>query len=260
MGLMLLACVPKTVLPGSGPEKLYEVSVQADFDTSGEGVDVSDYAEQQVFLRGRLLKAETREFRDGSEGHMLRFESFEQAPTAEGPWLRSELSGLSIELRVFPTGEILRVGDAAHIAGAPRHGEVFDILLPALSPMVPAVKPGKESWRRASWPFEVGYQRGWRNEVIALYANQGFEDSALGRTAHLEYAGQLSGKGSDSRMEAEVEVTGEVSGAVWMRTSDAVLLRHELDWTRTVSATYSGDVTLTQVQHFVASARLVEEP
>ncbi|HJN73621.1 MAG TPA: hypothetical protein QGF58_06770 [Myxococcota bacterium] len=254
------ACAPKQLGRASGPERHYEIEVFAEFDTTGEGIDLSGYEHQQVHLRGHLLLVTTRAFRDGSEGDMLRFESLEHAPSAEGPWVRSELSGMSVELRVFDTGEILAVRDAEHLAGAPRHGEVFDVLLPALSPVVPAVRPGDESWRRTSWPFEVGYQRGWRNNLTALWKNEGIEDVELGRSAHLSYAGQLEGEGSDARMEAEVTIGGEVAGEVWMRTSDARLVRHELDWTRTVHASYSSGVELEQAQHFVVSARLVEVP
>ena len=260
MLMTLLACLPKQGALNASPERRYAIELFAEFDTRGVGVDLSGLERQEVHLRGEAVRVNTRTFTDGSHGDMLRFTRLEQASDAGGPWVADELSGLSVELRVFDSGEILRVGDAEHLAGAPRHGEVFDVLLPAISPMVPAVAPGEQSYRRTTWPFEVARERGWRNELVLLYTNQGVEDGPLGRTARLDYTGELAGEGSDRRMEAEVALDGSAEGTVWMRTTDAALLRHELDWTREVHATYGSGAELVQVQHFVATIQLVEGP
>lgn len=257
---ILLACAPKHANPSSGPERHYAVEVFAEFDTVAEGLDLSGYEHQETHLRGTLLVVPIRSFRDDSIGTMVRFGAMESASDADGPWLSSELSGLSVELRTFDTGEILRIGDAEHIAGSPRHGELFDVLFPAVSPVVPDLRGGDSAWKRTSWPLLVAHQRGWRNNITAEWTHLGNEDVELGRSTHLRYAGRLEGEGSDRRMEAELELDGAVSGEVWVRTDDARLVRHEMDWTRTVTGTYSSGVVLEQAQHYIVSARLVEAP
>ena len=260
MLLLLLTGCPKNLGGSPKAASLYAFELHGSFSTQAtEGDEPLPELVQagtgELHLRGQLRRTPSRVFRDGSRGWLLRFEDVQQAASAEGPWIEAGLSGRSVEMRGFPNGEILAIDDVEHIAGPERHGEVFDLLFPAVSPVVPEIDPGESSWRRNSWPMVVSNNRAWQNSLVASWTHQGREAGVL----QLSYEGKLEGKGKDGRLEMKSEQSGQASGELRMRASDLKVLQHELDWTRVVEADYGERIELVQTQRLSGLIELVDE-
>lgn len=265
--LFLLSCAGlQSAAPTSSGARVYSVSVASSFDTVGTDADgaplgaLEDLAHQDLHLRGTVVMTRSRTFRDDSIGWRVVFDELDEGPSADGPWRESGLEGRSVELRTFDDGQILAISDAAHWTGAPRHGEVFDLLLPTLSPTVPVVSEGDTAFRRSSWPFQVSSKSGLRSTLVAEYTSNGTRSESGSRRVELDYAGKLEAEGHDSRLDGELAMDGQVTGTVWMRPSDAVMVRHDATWERKVVASYASGATITQDQHFQVAATLVDDP
>ena len=219
----------------------WTLSVAADF--TGVGDDRSWH------VRGRIESAPGRVFRDGSTGYLVHFVDLEQADSPNGPWLRAGLDGRSVEMRRFEGGEILDLAQLHHLSGAPRHGDVLDVVFPGLVPSPPSMGAGDTAYRRTAWPFVLRKGVGWRQGLLATWTNLGVEGVGEGRTARLSYEGKLEGTGDDDRHEQRFLITGTASGEVEIEVATGRLLRHELDWTRQVAVT-SPTGSVDQEQHF----------
>mgnify|MGYP002631375834 CR=1 FL=1 len=260
MLLLLLTACPKGLGSSTLETSVYAFELHASFSTqaaeAGQPLPrVVQAGTGELHLRGQLRRAPSRTFRDGSRGWMLRFEGVEQSASAEGPWIEAGISGRSVELRTFESGEILAIEDVEHVAGPGRYGEILDVIFPAVSPVVPALEPGDEAWRRSAWPTVVGSQRAWQNALVATWTHEG---KGAGEIA-LSYEGGLEGKGKDGAADASLTQTGEARGSLTLRASDLRLLRHDLDWTRVVDVDYGERVALTQTQVFSGSIELIGE-
>lgn len=265
--LSLLACGPGVSLSGVDPHPtyLYAFELTGDFSTSARGPggqplpEAEGLPDRQLRLRGEVEIHYARGFRDGSEGHLVRFHEVQRAE-GEGPWEESSLGGRSVELRVFDGGEILDAYELEHISGPGRDGDLFDLLLPTLSPVVPRMPKGEEAWLRASWPFGVGKTRQLRTMLNAEYRNEEILNLPQGRSVRLSYAGTLEGRGRESEGPASLSLAGEASGEVFMRISDAQMVQHDFEWTRTLDAEFEGSgAVLSQVRAARGHFSLKEE-
>lgn len=264
--LLLLGCAALTTAPSTGGARVYDVAVGATFQTTGVDADGEALAaleglETQTWhVRGVVVMTPSRTYRDDSIGWHVVFQELEEGPSEQGPWRGSGLQGRSFELRAFDDGQILGTRDGEHLTGPPRHGDVLDLLLPTLSPTVPAISAGDSAYRRSSWPFQVSSKSGLRNTLVAEYAHQGAEGSGAARRVELTYSGALEGEGNDARLNGAFSLAGQVDGTVWMRPSDAIMVRHEAAWSRTVVGEYDSGVRVEQSQEFAVSAVLTETP
>ena len=244
MLLSLLACAGTKVVQEPNDNKAWTVSIAATF---------SDAAPWH--LRGRVETAPARFFRDGSQSVLVRLMDFEEAPSPEGPWLRAGLDGRSVEMRRFETGEILDLAGLHHVAGAPRHGDVIDLLYVALSPSPPRMSEGDKALRRSAWPFLLRKNVGWRQALVATWTHHGGEGNGPTRRVKLSYDGTLEGTGEDSRFEHSFTVKGDASGEVVVDGAGHVLA-HTLDWSRTIVRT--GGIQRQQTQTFQLSLEAAE--
>ncbi|MCB9760934.1 MAG: hypothetical protein H6739_13935 [Alphaproteobacteria bacterium] len=261
--LVSCASLPRV---GSFPDTplMWQFEVTGTFTTHAVDADGAPFAlpselvESTLSLKGLVSQTFARDFRDTSTGTLVRFHQVEMAESPEGPWRRSELSDRSVEMRTFES-EILDIYEVSHLAGAPRYGDVFDLLFPVISPVVPRVGRGEEAWRRASWPFKLQRGQDIRTTMTATWRNEGFEGTDQGRTVTVSYDGVLEGRGQDIQHTAQLTLTGAVDGEVRLRTSDAAMVAHRFDWTRTVEMRFGdGGGVLTQDQHFVGRVSLAD--
>ena len=227
MLVLILGCGPLH-LPEETTSAAWALRVTSHFEQAGVSRD--------WFLRGRIETVPARHFQDGSQSVLLRFVNLEEAPTAEGPWLRAGLDGRSVEMRRFDDGQILDLAELHHVAGEPRHGDVLDLLFPALSPSPPFIAGGESHFRRSAWPFLLRKNVGWRSALLATWENRGFDGAGASRTAHLVYEGTLEARGGDERFDVQYKADGLASGSVLLETTTGRVLRHELHWERTVQA------------------------
>ncbi|MCB9793261.1 MAG: hypothetical protein H6741_11085 [Alphaproteobacteria bacterium] len=265
--LLQLACVPTTGVSSLNPEHgfVYRFEVTGTFttealDASGQPLAAAAALEEaRLSLRGALEQRRARSFRDGSEGHLVTFLEVEASQDG-GEWAPWALGGRSLELRTFPTGEILDLYELEHVAGPGRHADLFDLLYPVLSPVVPRVTRGEEAWRRASWPFSVSRDRQLRTMLNASYRNEEILNLPQGRSARLPYTGTMEGKGQDSEGPARLSLEGEASGEVFMRLNDARMVDHSFTWTQRLSGAFEATgATLTQVRSYTGRMTLEEE-
>lgn len=253
--LFALSCAHFPVGERAAAPILYSFEAEGHFRTraaDGAGQAVAGLpaglAEASLWLRGSLSREPAREMRDGSQGHLVRFLSVEMATSAGGPFTPSELGGRSAELRTFENGEILDIYEAAHLAGAPRYGDVFDLLLFGLSPVVPALPEGQSGWRRGSFPFFAGPDRGMRTSYTLSYLNEGARDEGGLAVLALPYQGTFEGRGQDLRYGATLQSKGELTGTLGMGVEDVRVARNEVHCTRTLTARFESGATLTQEQ------------
>ncbi len=225
MLLLLLAC-PTATLPSAPTGEAWTLALSSHFEESGRSLD--------WHLRGRIEAMPARGFRDGSTSVLVRFVDLEEAPSAQGPWVRAGLDGRSVEMRRFENGEILDLAQVEHLAGPPRHGDVLDWIFAAISPSPPRVASGESAYRRSSWPFLLRKDVGWRQALQATWTNQGFQGAGSARTALLDYEGTLEGSGFDERLDRRYQVSGSAQGRVLLQASNGNTLHHELHWSRTV--------------------------
>ncbi len=261
--LFLLACgVKAPPREPLGPPQRYRADLVIDVATEAvdaSGAPVAAITPLSAFsLRYQLdlSLAYVRDYRDGSEGLLLRFEGGSAREEAEGATpITPVLVGRSLELRRFPDGEVLTIGLLQHAAGGDRHGELFDLLAPVLSPRPPDLpEVGATELRTARWPAFLDRQRGWWSTLEARWTLLATERIGPDRAWKLSYEGRWKVDGGDRSQGAPIEVTGEgpARGTVWLGQADHTLIRHELDWTRAIAITYpsapQGPVVVRQRQ------------
>lgn len=211
---LLLGC-PATHAPGipqpppgpaSGSSWRFEARVQARTqaqDAQGAALEGLDGLAPQLALRGALSRTPLGLERDGSQTWALRFGDVERE--LAGGWTPSELSGRQVLLRGFEGGGVLALTHADTLAGAPRWGDVVDLLLAATRPAVPALRPGQSLPTRQTWPFVVGPGRGWQITLAAGWARPGVGPA-------VQYAGLLEGAGVDEAAGLRWRIDGRLEG------------------------------------------------
>ena len=243
----LQACAPLQIqggLPLETKERIYDLRLRGNFSTRGEdGLQVT-VPDQQLVLRGRVVLADATLYRDGSVGTVVLLEEL----TDEGTGLVHGLSGRAMELRHFPSGEVLEVHGLDHLAGPGRNGDALDILIPLFSPKIPQVSPGKEERTLSRYPVRLDEDRGHQVEVVANWVSEGSRKRSL--ATDLRYEGQLRCSGTDR--ELQVSCAGGVAGEI-RRDRWGGILVHDLNWTRTVVLQGPGG-TLVQEQVLEAQA------
>ncbi len=203
---------------------------------------------------GELSRQPARRFRDGSLGDRLRFGEVSTAPQEleAASLVSSALTGLSVELRTFPSGEMLDIDLLSHLAGAPRHGDLLLPLFAACSPQIPSLDPGQIREQKTNLPFMVDSRHGARAVADISWELLELTTLTQGEEAwHFSYSGPLRGKGLDGteRWSAHYQLEGEISGEAWLSASDHQLLRNEFDWSWTITASIQPAVTDEPGQH-----------
>ncbi len=263
---MGLACAPKQYVdPTDAAPVRYRLDITAQFGTGASGTDAAAQAlalMAQAGLDAHLeLEVQTaREFRDGSLGSLVRFDRawFEhhldgQPSQVDDP---SGLQGRSVELRSFPGDELLTVDLVEHIAGAPRYGDVLDLVFPVLAPYPPSLDEQERARDLMRWPTIVRSDRALRNTVQVTWHNLG-KGTVRGEEAwQLDYTGAWQATARDGEVRAGnlLAGQGEVAGTAWYRATDAELVVHDFQWSRTLTGHYPGSgegvVELVQEQRF----------
>lgn len=246
LALLLPACATLPLQGGrSEPApavETYDLTLDADFVTRGEGGLAVDLAPTKLQLVGRVSLSPSIGYRDGSEGRVLRFDTLiDQATGAP-----HGLAGRAFELRGFASGEVLELRGLDHLAGLDRHGEVLDVLVPLLSPKVPELGRQDRVVTSTSYPVVVAEDRGHRVTVVSSWTS-GVE-TRDGQALH--YEGQLRCDGEDGglRLSCAGSIVGDLSGA-----RDGGLAHSAVVMTRTFVVQGPGG-TLVQEQNFDATA------
>lgn len=261
----LVACASRSGRLGAEAAPVtYRFELQAAFESSvvspeGRQTELPQLPDSSMALRGRIQRTKSRDFRDGSAGHLVQWLDVEQALTPDGPWERSELSGRSVEMRTFQDGEILDIQELEHLSHRPRYGDVYDFMFFLISPVVPRVDEGQEPvWRRASWPYLIEKGRGARTTLKATWTNLGFSDGPSGRSVKVAYEGELEGKGSDSAWGSQIALAGQATGTIDLRLPQARVVSHRFDWARTVTADFEGSGLQVQQQQQIQGSLTLE--
>jgi len=200
-------------------------------------------------LEMRLSSSPTRRFRDGSVGHLLRFEDVNLLVDSTPQPI--ELEGRSVEIRTFLNGEILDIAWMDKVSGHGRYLDVFGVVFSALSPAPPSLKVAERSNRRIIWPFRVGKQLRWDNAVQAVWTNEGRVQTDDGHSAwKIKYSGPWSVTGGTRFQTPEIQYTarGAGEGTILMDVRERELLRHQFEWSRDV--TVMGVDAVSQAQTF----------
>jgi hypothetical protein len=245
LGAVAAGCVGRSgrEVPQPAPVR-YHVSVQAQFETSGQdGEGAALSALQGLGSRAEALELDlslrwAREYRDGSEGLLVAFDR--AAGTARGPEGERRidphpLQGRSVELRRFPDGELLRVGLLEHVAGGDRGGELWAPVLAALSPRPPDIRgEGEHAARTARWPLFLNPGRGAWETIDADWTLLPMARIGSDRCWNLRYAGDWRTEGGDAAASPSlvIRAQGRAEGEVWISRADHGLVRHTLRWSR----------------------------
>jgi hypothetical protein len=239
---LLGGCLPKGALSRRDEALADRYSLALDVAVRTEGLDLPPFV---WHVEGAVDWSFTRAFRDGSLGHLARFDGLSATTTREGgPAVATPtpLDGAFVELRSFADGQLLAVTGASPWAGNPGHAEVLDVLWPALSPHLPSARADASAPLVTSWPTWVGGGPKVRTRLEARYAPAG-ETWA--------YTATLAGTGG------YVTIAGQATGTVELGEGDARLGAHTFDWTRTVTTVWAGGRQIVQTQHLTGSLRHV---
>ncbi|MDP6933465.1 MAG: PEP-utilizing enzyme, partial [Myxococcota bacterium] len=244
--------------PDSGVATHYRVEITGRFETevqqSGEDPRLLPSMEQRLILDLHLQRA--RGFRDGSEGILVWVERAGFHLTVSGqPEVVgvSGLQGRSFEFRRFPDGEILDVDLEEHIVGQGRNLDVYDLLLPVLSPSAPALKEGESRHRVAAWKLNPWPESRWNSRANLEWVHRGGDE--LGEFWNLSYEGAWVGTGEDGRTPQQPRFSsdGSAAGEVRISTVDHSVLEHGFHWHRLIRGEFDGDgegVRVLQRQDF----------
>lgn len=198
----------------------------------------------------------TRRFRDGSMGRLLTIEQAKLKVNGEPSPL--ELTGRSAEVRTFPNGEIVDIGWGGKLSGPNRYMDVFEVVLPVISPAPPSVEVGAEARRRILWPFRNGRSLRWDNAVQAVWGNAGLVDvEGHSPQWQLIYEGPWSLEGNTRFVEPEIgfRARGATKGTVRVEHPSGRLMSHQFDWSRT--AHVLGEKDVWQEQSFKGSLEAI---
>lgn len=229
----LVGCLPRHAL--SRRDELAALRYQVEVGMSApEGYGLPAWSWSAT---GELVFAWSRTFRDGTEGHAVRFEGIHTA--GGGPaWERGV-----VEIRSFPSGEIVGVEGVAPFAGTAGHLELADLLWPALSPRVPDGARGESITGTAAWPVLFPTGPGPRVRVDGTWTRREGD--------RVVWGGVLGGESRFVRMD------GRVDGA-FTRT-DGRLADARVDAERTVTTRWAGGVQHIQKVASSVSLRLLGE-
>jgi hypothetical protein len=264
LGLLLWGgCVPKQAsVPGAAGDDddgaRFHLTIIGEFATTGledRGPDVAALMAPVTFSLDLQVRTEpSRVFRDGSLGQLVVVEAATgwlsrpgEAAPVEVP---TALAGRSIELRTFEDGELLDATMVEHLVGFGRYGDVFDLILPVLTPAPPTVSSERDVVARAMhWPIHFSRQHGLKNTLWASWSL--VEGDREGWTLH--YSGPWEGRGANfsaalPEVRLPVTVQGEGEGDVRVSRSGQVL-RHRFSWWREVTQVFPG-ATVVQTQRF----------
>lgn len=231
LAVVLAACLPpQSILRRDEvPAQLYRLALDVDVRTDGLGGEVAPF---RWHLDGTLGWSYTRTFRDGSLGHLVRFESSSATVAREGAPavpVAAPLADALFELRAFPDGEVLSITGASRWIGTGGHAEVVDLLWPLLSPHLPANRDEAQGFL-TSWPTWVPGGPRLRTRLEATWTPD--RDTWT-------YTGALVGQGGP------VTVGGDARGVVTLGDKDTRLLAHTFDWTREVTTRWpSGQIVV----------------
>ncbi len=181
--------------------------------------------------RGEAVLGWSRTFRDGTVGHAVRFEGM--VDDAGAPVWNDAV----VELRSFPSGEIVAIEGLAPWTGTAGHLELADLLWPAFSPRVPDAPRGEAVTGTAAWPVLFPTGPGPRLRM---------EGSWTLRDPEVVWGGALSGE------SARVRVDGRVDGR-YTRT-DGRVTAAQVDSARTVTTQWAAGAQ--QVQAVATSVSL----
>jgi hypothetical protein len=217
--------------------------------------------DERTALELTVETSASRTFRDGSEGTLVRVTAARHGADAEAGLEAMELGGRSFELRVFEGREILAADLVEHLVGPARQLDVYDLLLPVLSPFPPPLDVGQSAARAMRWPLVVAPDRYVRGTVAATWTNVGLVEVEASPAWRLDYQGPWTGKLRDGRAQGAVK--GTASGSVWIDAASGALARHDFDWKRQVEMRYPAPegegVRILQDQHFVGRLQQVSE-
>ena len=226
----------------------YSVAIEAGF---GPVVAADDELQPAMDAQLEMVVSlrPTRRFRDGSMGRLLVVEQAKLKVNGEPSPL--ELVGRSAEVRTFPNGEILDIGWGEKLSGPNRYMDVFEVLLPALSPAPPSVDVGAEARRRILWPFRSGRSLRWDNAVQAVWGNAGLvEVEGHSPQWDLNYEGPWALEGNTRFVDPEIgfRARGDAKGTVRVEHPSGRLISHRFEWSRT--AQVLGENGVEQEQSF----------
>lgn len=246
--ILLAGCASRdTPAPEPDPIERFRIQIQADFTTSGQEALPDSLPEESLALLEPVgfdldvvvSRQPSQIFRDGSLGHIVRFE------TAEGTLRRGgvaadaplSLAGRTVEVRSFTDGELLDVTLMEHIAGIGRYGDVFDLIFPVLSPTPPDLSGRQVIPRAMHWPVRLSETEQLLNTLWAQWSLQESTPSEW----HLAYAGKWAIRGAQEAGGRKVPAggSGDGTGEVWLRRSDSRLERHTFQWQRELTLIYA---------------------
>ncbi len=221
--------LPVSASEGTDVVSLYDFEISASFSTD-------ELVSETLPSRwtGRIERSLARVFRDGSMGWRVYLDEVQAGTVDE--MHPSSLTAKAFEMRTFPTGEVLRLVDFDHLAGADRDGELLTPLWWSLSPLPPALKPGRSAMRRSVFPLIITKSVGIRFQATLDWTYVGkVREPTLDKRKllHLTYQGSVQPMGRESGFLSPVQVTGEVNGELWVHPKNLEVLRHDVDWTLT---------------------------
>ncbi len=235
----------------AGPQLAYAFQLESQYstelrDSQGQRSPLPGVQPEHRSWSGTISSKPARRFRDGSEGHLLRFQDVvvrEGAAGGDLPAQPSPLSGRSAELRRFPSREILDIGLLEHLSDAEARGDLLLPLWAAISPVIPSLKPGRSSPQRANLPFKPERNRGARLVLDLDWTLLGEVELEDGTGAHhFSYQGAISGRGQDGAADwiALYDFTGSAQGELWLRSADYAVARNHFQWALDVEARFKG--------------------
>lgn len=239
------------------PERAqYSVHLEAQLSTQaigpkGEISEVAAAGDASLTFDAEVGLSFARTFRDGSLSHLLVFEEATLADAARGS--SHGLEGRTVELRRFPNGEILAIDLAEHIMGPGRHGEIVDVLFPAISPNPPDLgQPGATAVRLHNWPMVDDDRNGMFNQLALEWTHAGLVQRGTDELFRLDYTGSWTGDGRDivGGHEVDLDLEGTAQGSLLLSRADLRLVSHELRWSREVTWKHPEGVTVTQTTDF----------
>jgi len=215
---------------------VYSFEVGATFTT-----DEATLGARRMQWSGSLERSLARVFRDGSVGWRIHLPEVLLRQNEESS--RSALTGKAFELRRFPMGEVLRLSGFEHLVGEGRDGELLAPLWWGLSPLPPALKRGRSAMRGSTFPLLVNEAAGIRFQSTLEWTHLGRErvpDLDRKRLIRLGYEGTVRPTGREASFLLPIELSGTVSGQLWLRPHTLEVIRHQVDWTLTYTAPPDG--------------------
>ena len=236
---LLSGCVRRPLADALPAAIQYQIALVGQFSFEGGDDDpvLAGIGGGEVALDLLVTVSPWERHPDGSEDHQVAFDrargavTWGERTTPLGP---AGLEGRALLVRSFSDGELLSVGWADHVLGDGRDGEVFDVLLPVLSPFPPALREGQSAPRRARWPLRAADGSGITSVLQSVWTHAGMASVDGVSAWHLRYEGAWSTSGVDRGAEPALRIEGEGTGAgeVTYRESDQALLTHEFVWER----------------------------